>query len=82
MIRYISEDSHDDVAEDEVTQEVVDEKQTDLDQPVVFRSSVHNLSLIHIFYLLHLEKCYICEPLTISNHFYKVDQPSPGVGLR
>ena len=35
------------VAEDEVTQEVVDENQTNLDQPVVFRSSVH-LSLIHI----------------------------------
>ena len=31
------------MAEDEVTQEVVDENQTDLDQPVVIR-----LSLIHI----------------------------------
>ena len=30
------------VTEDEVTQEVVDENQTDLDQPVVFRSSVHD----------------------------------------
>ena len=30
------------VAEDEVTQEVVDENQTNLDQPVVFRSSVHD----------------------------------------
>ena len=31
------------VAEDEVTKEIVDENQTNLDQPVVF------LSLIHIF---------------------------------
>ena len=31
------------VAEDEVTQKVVDENQTNIDQPVVFR-----LSLIHI----------------------------------
>ena len=29
------------VAEDEVTQEVVDEDQTDLDQPVVFLSLIH-----------------------------------------
>ena len=30
------------VAEDEVMQEVVDKNQTDLDQPVVFRSSIHD----------------------------------------
>ena len=30
------------VAEDKVTQEVVDENQTNFDQPVVFRSSVHD----------------------------------------
>ena len=30
------------VAEDEVTQEVVDENQIDLDQPVVFKSSIHD----------------------------------------
>ena len=30
------------VAEDEVTQEVVDENQTNLDQPVVIRSPVHD----------------------------------------
>ena len=30
------------VAEDEVTEEVVDENQAHLDQPVVFRSSVHD----------------------------------------
>ena len=34
--------------EGKVMQEVVDENQTNLDQPVVFRSSVHDLSLIHI----------------------------------
>ena len=30
------------VAEDEVTQDVADENQPDLDKPVVFRSSVHD----------------------------------------
>ena len=30
------------VVEDEVTQEVVNEIQSDLDQPVVFRSSIHD----------------------------------------
>ena len=30
------------VAEDEFMQEVIDEIQTNLDQPVVFRSSVHD----------------------------------------
>ena len=36
------------VAEGEVTQEVWISQLKDLDQPVVFRSSVHDLSLIHI----------------------------------
>ena len=47
FVRVLIEAPGGKVAEDEVTQEVVDENQTDLDQQVVFRSSVH-LSLIHI----------------------------------
>ena len=47
LVRELIEGPGGKVAEDEITQEVVDGNQTDLDQPVVFRSSIH-LSLIHI----------------------------------
>ena len=42
LVPELIEASEGKVAEDEVTQEVVDEKQTNFDQPVVFRSSVHD----------------------------------------
>ena len=44
------------VAEDEVTQEVVDENQTNLDKPVVFRSSVHDATRV-IPCLLYTSRC-------------------------
>ena len=70
------------VAQDEVTQEVVDENQTNLDQPVVFRSSVHDATGVIPAKLVVARKTRIPENVMFRSHETEFDErenyPSQG----
>ena len=70
------------VVEDEVTQEVVDENKTDLDQPVVIRSSVHNATGVIPANLVVARKTRIPGNVMFGSHETEFDErenyPSQG----
>ena len=63
------------VAEDEVTQEVVDENQTNLDQPVVFRSSVHDATGVIPAKLVVAQKTRIPGNVVFGSHETEFEEP-------